>query len=195
MDYESEEGEGEVGSDQEQEDGAENEQKDAGDAQEMAEEESGEGPNTSEQPQEAPQETSQETMRINSVLRLSPAMEGYKYDTENGLWCEVSTEDSITLVIDTFHALVKTASVSQLTLVLPVTKVHFDLTSVLVKQAQNSVIMETKGITRCLLNEVTTKDGSKEMVLNTEGINMQEMFKHADVSLTTYIYPLTFRNV
>lgn len=59
---------------------------------------------------------------------------------------------------------------------------HFDLTSVVVKQAQNAVIMETKGITRCLLNEVTTKEGKKEMVLNTEGINMHEMFKHADVS-------------
>ncbi|KAK9962875.1 hypothetical protein ABG768_006114 [Culter alburnus] len=152
VDYESEEGEGEEGSDQEQEDVAENGQKDAGDAQEMAEEESGESPNSSEQPQE----TSQETMRINTVLKLSPAMEEYTYDTENGLWCE-------------------------LTLVLPVTTVHFDLTSVVVKQAQNSVIMETKGITRCLLNEVTTKDGSKEMVLNTEGINMQEMFKHADI--------------
>ena len=49
-------------------------------------------------------------------------------------------------------------------------------------QAQNAVIMETKGITRCLLGEVTTKDGAKETVLNTEGINMPEIFKHGDVS-------------
>lgn len=65
---------------------------------------------------------------------------------------------------------------------LPVSKVHFDLTSLVVAQAQNAVIMETKGITRCLLNEVTTKQGPKELVLNTEGINMQEMFRHGDVS-------------
>lgn len=192
VDYESEEGEGEEGSDQEQEDVAENGQKDAGDAQEVAEEESGESPNSSEQPQE----TSQETMRINTVLKLSPAMEEYTYDTENGLWCEVCTNDFITSSFTHFmlfrDALVKNASVSQLTLVLPVTTVHFDLTSVVVKQAQNSVIMETKGITRCLLNEVTTKDGSKEMVLNTEGINMQEMFKHADVSL---IQSITMNNI
>ncbi len=71
-------------------------------------------------------------------------------------------------------------------MVLPLTKVHFDLTSVVVKQAQNAVIMETNGITRCLLNEVTTKEGKKEMVLNTEGINMHEMFKHADVSPTLF---------
>lgn len=65
---------------------------------------------------------------------------------------------------------------------LPVSKVHFDLTSLVVAQAQNAVVMETKGITRCLLNEVTTKQGAKEQVLITEGINMQEMFKHGDVS-------------
>lgn len=70
----------------------------------------------------------------------------------------------------------------QVTLVLPVSKVHFDLTSLVVAQAQNAVIMETKGITRCLLNEVTTKQGPKELILNTEGINMQEMFRHGDVS-------------
>lgn len=188
MDYEGEEGE--EGSDQEQEDVAENEQKDAGDAQETAEEESGESPNSTEQPQE----TSQESMRINTVLQLSTAMEEYKYDTVNGLWCEVCTNDFVGLSRSSFThfmlfrdaltpVLVKNASVSQLTLALPITKVHFDLTSVVVKQAQNSVVMETKGITRCLLNEVTTKEGTKEMVLNTEGINMHEMFKHADVSL------------
>lgn len=67
-------------------------------------------------------------------------------------------------------------------MVLPVTNVHFDFTSVVATQAQNAVIMETKGITRCLLNEVTTKEGVKELVLNTEGINMYEIFKHSDVS-------------
>lgn len=64
---------------------------------------------------------------------------------------------------------------------LPVSKVHFDLTSVLSTLAQNAVIMETKGLTRCLLSETTTKTGEKETVLNTEGINMHEMFKHSDV--------------
>lgn len=67
-------------------------------------------------------------------------------------------------------------------MVLPVSKVHVDLTSVVVKQARNAVVMETKGITRCLLNEVTTKQGNKELMLNTEGINMQELFKYTDVS-------------
>lgn len=64
---------------------------------------------------------------------------------------------------------------------MPVSKVHFDLTSVLTKLAQNAVVMETRGLTRCLLSENTTKTGEKKMVLNTEGINMHEMFKHSDV--------------
>lgn len=64
---------------------------------------------------------------------------------------------------------------------LPVSKVHFDLTSVLTTLAQNAVVMETRGLTRCLLSEGTSKRGEKEMHLNTEGINMHEMFKHSDV--------------
>lgn len=157
VDYESEEGEEAV--DEEPEDVAEDRQEEA-DTQENSEEGSGES-QASDQTQslnrsEELKGSSQDSMRISAVLQLSAAIEDYKYDTNNGLWCE-------------------------LTLVLPLTKVHFDLTSVVVKQAQNAIIMETKGITRCLLNEVTTKDGKKEMMLNTEGINMHEMFRHADI--------------
>ncbi|XP_062281970.1 DNA-directed RNA polymerase I subunit RPA1 [Scomber scombrus] len=95
-------------------------------------------------------------MRVNAVLDSNPAIERYCYDNQHELWCEVD-------------------------LVLPVSKVHFDLTSVLSTLAQNAVIMETKGLTRCLLSENTTKTGEKQMVLNTEGINMHEMFKHSDI--------------
>ncbi|XP_052010608.1 DNA-directed RNA polymerase I subunit RPA1 [Xyrauchen texanus] len=155
VDYESEEGE--EGSDDEREDVAKDTQEEAGTPELPEEEGSNENPSPV-QTQSTTQlkEESQESLRINSVLQINSAIEDYKYDTINGLWCE-------------------------LTLVLPITKVHFDLTSVVVKQAQNAVIMETKGITRCLLNEVTKKDGSKELVLNTEGINMQELFRHADI--------------
>ncbi|KAM7388994.1 hypothetical protein PAMP_022994 [Pampus punctatissimus] len=95
-------------------------------------------------------------MRVNSVLESNPAIERYCYDDQHELWCEVD-------------------------LVLPVSKVHFDLTSVLSALAQNAIIMETKGLTRCLLSENTTKTGEKETVLNTEGINMHEMFMHSDI--------------
>lgn len=95
-------------------------------------------------------------MRVNAVLQSHPAIERYCYDHQHELWCEVD-------------------------LLLPVSKVHFDLTSVLSTLAQNAVIVETKGLTRCLLSEATTKAGEKETVLNTEGINMHELFKHSDI--------------
>lgn len=66
---------------------------------------------------------------------------------------------------------------------LPLSKVHLDLTSVVTTLAQNAVILETRGLTRCLLSETTTKSGQKETVLNTEGINMHELMKHSDVRM------------
>uniref|UniRef100_A0A673CJ67 DNA-directed RNA polymerase subunit n=1 Tax=Sphaeramia orbicularis TaxID=375764 RepID=A0A673CJ67_9TELE len=109
------------------------------------------------------EDESQCQMRINTVLQSNPAIERYTYDTQNELWCEVH-------------------------LVLPVSKVHFDLTSVLATLAKNAVIMETRGLTRCLLSENTTKTGEKEMIFNTEGINMHEMFKHSDILDTNRLY-------
>ncbi|XP_071384604.1 DNA-directed RNA polymerase I subunit RPA1 [Centroberyx affinis] len=102
------------------------------------------------------EEESLDKMRVNAVLEAHPAIESYSYDIQHGLWCQVN-------------------------LVLPVSKVHFDLTSVMSTLAQNAVVMETRGLTRCLLSETTTKTGQKETILNTEGINMHEMFKHSDI--------------
>ncbi|XP_061901289.1 DNA-directed RNA polymerase I subunit RPA1 [Entelurus aequoreus] len=102
------------------------------------------------------EEERMDDMRVKAVLSSSPAIEGYRYDSLHEMWCEVD-------------------------LALPLNKVHFDLTSVLSTLAENAVIMETKGLTRCLLSETMTKTGAKETCLNTEGINMHEMFKHSDV--------------
>ncbi|XP_069833350.1 DNA-directed RNA polymerase I subunit RPA1 [Dendropsophus ebraccatus] len=94
--------------------------------------------------------------RINGVLSLNSSIDDYSYDLENSLWCEI-------------------------TLKLPLMKVHFDLSSLITTLAHNIVIHETKGITRCLLNETTNSNGEKETMLNTEGINLQEMFRYADI--------------
>ncbi|KAJ8262484.1 hypothetical protein GJAV_G00166990 [Gymnothorax javanicus] len=99
---------------------------------------------------------SQDMLRVNAVLDISSAIEAYAYDCENDLWCEV-------------------------TLALPISKVHFDLTSLVGTQAQCAVVHETKGITRCLLNEVTSPQGTKELVLSTEGINLQEISKYSEI--------------
>ncbi|KAM4555072.1 DNA-directed RNA polymerase I subunit RPA1 [Odontesthes bonariensis] len=101
-------------------------------------------------------EESLSQMRVNSVLEINPAIQEYSFDQQNELWCEVE-------------------------LACPVNRVHFDLTSVLSTLAQNAVIMETKGLTRCLLSETTANCGEKETVLNTEGINMHEIFKYSDI--------------
>ncbi|KAF1510595.1 DNA-directed RNA polymerase I subunit RPA1, partial [Eudyptula albosignata] len=95
-------------------------------------------------------------VRVNAVLDSHPSIQDYTFDTENELWCEVS-------------------------LTLPLMKVYFDLSSLLVSLARSTVIHEVKGITRCLLNESTNKQGEKELVLHTEGINLAELFRYSDI--------------
>uniref|UniRef100_W5MY79 DNA-directed RNA polymerase subunit n=1 Tax=Lepisosteus oculatus TaxID=7918 RepID=W5MY79_LEPOC len=131
------------------------EEGDNDEANELQEEEEGpEGRQENEEEMET--DTELDEVRINTVLGTSSSIESYRYDTEQGLWCEV-------------------------TLNLPVTKVYFDLTSLIASQAQSAVVHETKGITRCLLNESTNSRGEKELVLNTEGINLTEVCKYSDI--------------
>ncbi|KAM4808840.1 DNA-directed RNA polymerase I subunit RPA1 [Rhinophrynus dorsalis] len=94
--------------------------------------------------------------RINAVLSLNTAVEDYTYDSERSLWCEV-------------------------TIKLPLMSVHFDISSLVVRLSHHTIIHETKGITRCLLNETTNKNAEKELILNTEGINLPELFKYSDI--------------
>ncbi|OCT99221.1 hypothetical protein XELAEV_18005008mg [Xenopus laevis] len=94
--------------------------------------------------------------RINDVLSLNPAIEDYSYDTEKSLWCEV-------------------------TIKLQLMKIYFDICSLVSSLAHNVIVHETSGITRCLLNETTNKQGDKELILNTEGINLYELFKYSSI--------------
>ncbi|XP_054850998.1 DNA-directed RNA polymerase I subunit RPA1 [Eublepharis macularius] len=94
--------------------------------------------------------------RVNTVLESHSAIESYAYDTDNELWCEV-------------------------TLKLPLSKEYFDLASLLTSLANKTVIHETKGITRCLLNETTIKKEEKALMLQTEGINLPELFQYTDI--------------
>ncbi|XP_055974137.1 DNA-directed RNA polymerase I subunit RPA1 [Sorex fumeus] len=94
--------------------------------------------------------------RVRAVLECHPFIHEYEFDTERSLWCEV-------------------------TLKLPLMKINFDMSSLVVSVAHNAVVYATKGITRCLLNETTNSRHEKELVLNTEGINLPELFKYAEV--------------
>lgn len=79
------------------------------------------------------------------------------------------------------NTLTLAAHIAQVAIALPLSNVHFDLTSVLSSLAHGTVIMQTPGITRCLLSEATDHTGQKESLLNTEGINMHELFKYSNV--------------
>ncbi|NXH11506.1 RPA1 polymerase, partial [Bucco capensis] len=102
-------------------------------------------------------------LRVTAVLESHPAIQGYSFDIQNELWCEVS-------------------------LALPPMKVHFDLSSLLTSLARSTVIHEVKGISRCLLNESTNKQGEKELVLHTEGINLAELFRYAEILDLSRLY-------
>nr|XP_013006968.1 DNA-directed RNA polymerase I subunit RPA1 [Cavia porcellus] len=94
--------------------------------------------------------------RVQVVREAHSFIEDYQYDTEEGLWCQV-------------------------TLKLPLMKINFDMSSLVVSLAHSAVVYTTKGITRCLLNETTNSKNEKELVLNTEGINLPELFKYSEV--------------
>lgn len=80
MDYDSEEGsEGDEGEDLEEE----------------PEEESRDAPADSpptEEPDQLAETEIQDQMRVNAVLAIGKAVENYKYDSLNGLWCEVGAD-------------------------------------------------------------------------------------------------------
>ncbi|XP_068023789.1 DNA-directed RNA polymerase I subunit RPA1 isoform X2 [Melanerpes formicivorus] len=95
-------------------------------------------------------------LRVKAVLESHPSIQGYSFDTENDLWCEVSLR-------------------------LPLLQVYFDLSSLLASLARSTVIHEVKGITRCLLQEGTSRHGERELVLHTEGINLSELFRYSDI--------------
>ncbi|XP_067560587.1 DNA-directed RNA polymerase I subunit RPA1 isoform X2 [Pseudorca crassidens] len=103
-----------------------------------------------------PQDAEAVERRVQAVRECHPFIEDYQYDTQDGLWCQVMVK-------------------------LPLIKVNFDMSSLVVSLAQGAIVYATKGITRCLLNETTNSKNEKELVLNTEGINLPELFKYAEV--------------
>ncbi|XP_062934163.1 DNA-directed RNA polymerase I subunit RPA1 [Cynocephalus volans] len=163
VDYESEE--------EEEKEGEENEDEDVQEergvhgegsyrAQEQ-DEEVGSGPEDTSPPRKpsrsrAPQGAEAVECRVQAVREAHQFIENYQYDTEDSLWCEV-------------------------TLKLPLIKMNFDMSSLVVSLAHDAVVYATKGITRCLLNETTNSKNEKEFVLNTEGINLPELFKYNEI--------------
>lgn len=159
VDYESEE----EGEEEEEEDVQEEENikgEDAHQAHEPDEEEgSGLEEESSQNPprrHSRPQGAEAMERRIQAVRESHSFIEDYQYDTEESLWCQVTVK-------------------------LPLMKINFDMSSLVVSLAHNAIVYTTKGITRCLLNEMINSKNEKEFVLNTEGINLPELFKYSEV--------------
>lgn len=76
----------------------------------------------------------------------------YMFDTEKELWC-------------------------QLTLAFDIGQKNVDMSNVIRKAAEKAVIREVKNITRAFL----IKNEKSELVLTTEGANIEAMFAHEDV--------------
>ncbi|XP_036079826.1 DNA-directed RNA polymerase I subunit RPA1 [Rousettus aegyptiacus] len=171
VDYESEEEGEKEGEENDNEEDVQEEGNVCGEGTHMAQEqdeEAGSGPEEDSPPAPAPRQHRKPTCspepqgaeamerRAQAVRESHPFIEDYQYDSEESLWCQVTVK-------------------------LPLMKVNFDMSSLVVSLAHSAVIYATKGITRCLLNETTNNKNEKELVLNTEGINLPELFKYAEV--------------
>ncbi|EMP32181.1 DNA-directed RNA polymerase I subunit RPA1 [Chelonia mydas] len=161
VDYESEEENSEENGDEnpEEDEGMLNDDKRAEDAEEGVQNES----NFQTKKEKGPKLEHSTQLRVSAVMSSHPSIVNYAYDTESELWCEVSLK-------------------------LPLMKAYFDLSSILTSLMQNTIVHETRGITRCFLNESTNKKGEKEFVLNTEGINLPELFRYADLLDLSRLY-------
>ncbi|KAL3868878.1 hypothetical protein ACJMK2_041634 [Sinanodonta woodiana] len=92
--------------------------------------------------------------RINRVCHSDPCIESYKYDEKKELWCEILLSFGI---VDS----------------------KIDITSIIEADAQQVIVHEVPGITRCLLSEEKGPLGT-ELHLKTEGVNMHELYKYTE---------------
>ncbi|KAF7239017.1 DNA-directed RNA polymerase I subunit RPA1, partial [Varanus komodoensis] len=104
-----------------------------------------------------------EEHRVKAVLESHDAIESYAYDINNELWCEVSLK-------------------------LPITKEYFDLAALVTTLANSVVIQETRGITRCFLNTTSNKNGETILTMQTEGINLPELFQYVEIFDVNRLY-------
>ncbi|XP_022089266.1 DNA-directed RNA polymerase I subunit RPA1-like [Acanthaster planci] len=96
---------------------------------------------------------SEKTVRIDDALHISPFLVSYDFDSEKQSWCE------FTLKLELAYS-------------------HLDMMSLLHSETQQAVVHEARGILRCII-----ADGDKEgeKVLQTSGVNLQELCKHDKV--------------
>ncbi|WKX97060.1 hypothetical protein Q1695_013032 [Nippostrongylus brasiliensis] len=101
--------------------------------------------------------------RIKYVISQSTLIVDYKYDVKSERWCEV---------------------VFQLPLG---NKSKLDLSTIVEKEVERFIVHQTPGIERCIETEETVRDVPTKF-LQTQGINLEAFFKHADVLDVNAIY-------
>ncbi|CAD6193798.1 unnamed protein product [Caenorhabditis auriculariae] len=101
--------------------------------------------------------------RVQDVMHLSDFIFSYKFDEKSNKWCEV---------------------VFQLPLR---NKTKFDFASIVEREADVFIVHQTPGIERCVERE-EEKDGKNVTYLQTQGVNLQAFFKHADVLDVNSVY-------
>ncbi|VDK55122.1 unnamed protein product [Anisakis simplex] len=97
-----------------------------------------------------------EQSRIQGVIGTSPKVCDYKYDVKRNRWCTVTYKLNLN------------------------SKSKLDVASLVQQQLQTFVVSECVGIEKCIIREENYK-GQPCHILATQGINIQALFKHADV--------------
>ncbi|XP_021350780.1 DNA-directed RNA polymerase I subunit RPA1-like [Mizuhopecten yessoensis] len=100
-------------------------------------------------------------MRINTVLKSMNVAE-YKFDQKRQEWCQVKLQFGIQ------HSKV-------------------DVLSMLETDAKTAIVHQITGINKCFLTEQMGKE-KRELHLKTEGINIQELYKYADILDMSQLY-------
>lgn len=100
---------------------------------------------------------------VNRILSISDLIVDYNYDKEHLRW-------------------------SEMTFQLDALKPRLDLYSIIQKEAKHCYIAKVDGIKRCFLNQSTLPEDRGCYKLVTEGINVDEVIKHASVLNASKLY-------
>ncbi|GMS82240.1 hypothetical protein PENTCL1PPCAC_4415 [Pristionchus entomophagus] len=99
--------------------------------------------------------------RVQSVIRQANSIHDYRVDA-NDRWCEV-------------------------VLRLGLAESKLDVATLIEREVDSFIVTQTPGIERCILTE-DKKDGQTKLLLQTQGINLEALYRHSDVLDVNRLY-------
>ncbi|KAH7726241.1 DNA-directed RNA polymerase I subunit A1 [Aphelenchoides avenae] len=102
-------------------------------------------------------------LRINTVRTYHKNIYDYNYDTKESKWCTITYQFPLNR------------------------KLKLDVVAIVAAEVDRFVVHQTKGIEKCILRE-DKKDGQTVQVLQTQGINVPALFRHADILDVNTLY-------